>query len=101
MAEPVFDTQKAMKPRRDEAGFDQKAAEAMVEVLAEALKSVATKRDLGDLRAEMKHDNAQLRSDVAAQIAQSHAQMLRTMVTAIVGSITGLTAIFALIDKLF
>ncbi len=101
MAEPVFDTQQAVKRLRDEAGFEQKAAEAMVEVLANALASVATKRDLQDLRDEMKRDNAQLRSDVAAMIAQSQAQSLRTLVAAIVGSMTGLTAIFALIDKLF
>lgn len=177
MAEPVFDTQQAVKHLRDEAGFEQKAAEAMVEVLANALAAVATKRDLEDLRVvtkrdldehrtETKRDLSELRTElkhdqeahraatekrldqherktqaaidglrqemddrfnhfetrltqfeqrlesfeqrlesfegrIEMRLAQAHADILKNVLYTMTAAMTGLTAIFALIDKLF
>lgn len=48
MSEPAFDTKKAMTRLRDEAGFEQRASEAMVGVLADVMDDVATKTFVRD-----------------------------------------------------
>lgn len=148
-----------MKQLRDEAGFEQKAAEAMVEVLANALTSLATKRDLNEHRMETKRDLSELRTElkhdqeahraatekrldqheqktqaaidglcremddrfehfearlrqfeqrlesfegrIEMRLAQAHADILKSVLYTMTAAMTGLTAIFALIDKLF
>jgi len=43
MSEPAFDTQAAVRRLRDEAGFDQRAAEVLVEVLVDIVQTTINK----------------------------------------------------------
>ena len=81
MSTATFDTYTAAKHLRD-AGFDERQAEAAVSMVRDAVNADrgenATKAGVAELRAAMKADLAELRSDLAGFATQADLTELRS-----------------------
>ncbi len=108
---PAFDTLKATKLLKA-SGFEETQAEAVVATVRDAVSdNVATKADMGELRAEMgalraelkadmgelraefKADMGELRAELKADIAELRASMYRMVLTtslAVIGATVSL-----------
>ena len=97
---PAFDTLKATKLLKA-SGFEETQAEAVVATVRDAVSdNVATKADMGELRAEMgalraelKADMGELRAEFKADIAELRASMYRMVLTtslAVIGATVSL-----------
>ena len=90
---PAFDTLKATKLLKA-SGFEETQAEAVVATVRDAVSdNVATKADMGELRAELKADMGELRAELKADIAELRASMYRMVLTtslAVIGATVSL-----------
>lgn len=98
MAAPAFDTNEAVKNLRA-AGQSQKEAEAVVETMGHALNHVATKDFVHNEVTALGHELRQEMRELRAEIVESQRDFAVKILTTIAGSMTALTAIFALIVK--
>ena len=111
MSVATFDTLAAVR-NLEKAGMDTSQAEAVTETIRIAVfQGVAAKEDIGDLRTDVKADNAGLRAEFAefrAEMREEHAKLradlekLRADLTwrmvLIMGTMLGL---FTALDRLF
>ena len=90
---PAFDTLKATKLLKA-SGFEETQAEAVVATVRDAVSdNVATKADMGELRAELKADMGELRAELKADISELRASMYRMVLTtslAVIGATVSL-----------
>ena len=89
----------AFAKRLQAAGADERLAEAIVEGITDAdTSSLATKEDLGLVKAELKEDIALVKDDVAAiktDIANSHADILKWLFGIIFAQTAIVIAVFS------
>lgn len=91
----VFDTLKYAKRLR-EGGFTEQQADTLAVAQVELVgQGLATKADIAELRMATRADIAELKAEIQAMINR----LLLSLIGIIVGSMVGLTAIFAAIVK--
>ncbi len=104
MSVATFDTLAAVR-NLEKAGMGTSQAEAVTETIRVAVfQGVASKEDIGELRAELKADIGELRAATQADIAELRVEIekVRTDLTwRMVGAMAGLLAIFTALDRFF
>ncbi|MDR3299612.1 MAG: DUF1640 domain-containing protein [Candidatus Accumulibacter sp.] len=81
----TFDTLQFVQ-RLKKAGIKETEAEAIAEAVRDVQTNsdVATKRDLVEVKAELKHDLAELRAELKSGLAETKAELIKWGVTIVV-----------------
>ena len=75
----AFDTLRAARRLRDEAGFDERQAGVLVDTFAEGMtETLATKADVEALRGDLEKTEASLRADLEKTEASLRADLEKT-----------------------
>lgn len=92
----LIDTREAFRRLREEGGFTNEQADAIVDLFRDADEEVATRSDIKELQSEMKA----MKNELGQKIEEKHAATVRTVVMTM-GVMTAVLAVFVTLAIFF